>query len=164
MGVKDYDSKTKAKAAAHELQDLGKQLAKLSLATLRALELPERLYDAFEVLSRTKGNEGTRRQMQYIGKLMRLVDAAPIEARLGLLNNSSQESKTLFKKCEQWRDDLLNPTLTEATLAKFCEAFPAAEGAKIREMVTTALFEKTEGKPPKHARLLFRAVQNIVTA
>jgi ribosome-associated protein len=164
MGVKDYESKTKAKAAAHELQGLGKQLAKLSLATLRALELPERLYDAFEVLSRTRGNEGTRRQMQYIGKLMRLVDAEPIEARLGLLNNSSQESKALFKKCEVWRDDLLNPTLSENTLTKFCEAFPAADAVKIREMITTSLFEKAEGKPPKHSRLLFRAVQNIVTA
>ncbi len=164
MGVKDYDSKTKAKAAAHELQDLGKQLAKLSLPTLRALELPERLYDAFEVLSRTRGNEGTRRQMQYIGKLMRLVDAEPIAARLGLLNNSSQASKELFKQCERWRDELLNPTLTDEALGRFCADYATAKHDELRAMVTTALFEKTEGKPPKHARLLFRAVQNIVTA
>ncbi len=160
MGVKDYDSKTKAKAAAHDLQGLGKKMALLPLDKLRELELPERLYDAFEVLTRTRGHEGTRRQFQYIGKLMRGVEPAEIEAKLALWDQSSVEAKVLFKQCERWRDRLLSEE-TDA-LAVFCGAFPKADHDKLARLIAEARREAALKLPPKHARLIFRAVQSVL--
>ncbi len=160
MGVKDFESKTKAKAAMHDLQRLGDQLAVLSLATLKTFDLPERLFDAYEVLSRTRGHEGTRRQKQYIGKIMRLVDAEPIQARLDLLNRSTHEAKATFKRCEMWRDKLLSEP---ASVDAFCAGFASAQRDVLVKLIAGALSEKAEAKPPKSSRQLFRVVTKIIT-
>ncbi len=160
MGVRDYESKTKAKSASHDLQKLGKRLAELPLSTLKTFDLPEQLYDAFEELTRTRGHEGTRRQFQYIGKIMRNVDAEPIEAKFGLVMQSTAEAKAFFKRCEQWRDQMLaDPSAVNG----FCAGFPAAKADVLARLITEARSEITEKKPPKHSRLLFRAVQSAIT-
>ena len=78
-------SKTERKKAVHALQDLGVELVALSEEQLAAIELPERLRDAVLEAQRITSREARRRQLQYIGKLMRKVDAAPIRAALAAL-------------------------------------------------------------------------------
>jgi ribosome-associated protein len=160
MGVKDFESKTQAKAAMHDLQALGDKLAALPLTTLASFDLPERLYDAFEVLTRTRGHEGTRRQKQFIGKLMRHVDPEPIAQRLAFLSQSTNEAKATFKRCETWRDKLLEEP---ASVDAFCAAFPNAKRDVLVRLISQAQTEKAQNKPPKHMRLLFRAVTAIIT-
>lgn len=160
MGVKDFESKTQAKAAMHELQALGERLAALPLSTLKSFGLPERLYDAFEELTRTRGHEGIRRQKQFIGKLMRSVEPEPIAARLALLSQGTNAAKATFKRCEMWRDTLLaEPARVDA----FCVAFPNARRETLVRLIAEANSEKEQNRPPKHARLLFRAVAAIIT-
>jgi ribosome-associated protein len=156
----EVESKTRAKAASHASQALGERLAELPLSTLKTFNLPERLFDAFEVLTRTRGHEGLRRQKQYIGKLMRLEDPAPIEAKLAFLFQSTNDAKAQFKRCETWRDNLLaDPNKLDA----FCAAFPNAKREVLQRLLGEAANEKAQNKPPKHARLLFRAVTSIIT-
>jgi ribosome-associated protein len=160
MGVKDFESKTRAKAAMHDLQALGEELALLPLSTLKTFDLPERVYDAFEVLTRTRGHEGLRRQRQYIGKLMRTIEPEPIAAKLAFLSQSTNEAKATFKRCETWRDQLLD---APEQLDAFCRAFLNAKRDVLVRLISEAKSEKANNKPPKHARLLFRAVTAIIT-
>src|SRR6185503_17138270 len=86
--VEDTDSlisKTQRKRQMLELQTLGERLTALSEEQLEELELPERLFDAIIAAKRITKFGGLRRQMQYIGRLMREVDSAPIAARLEAL-------------------------------------------------------------------------------
>ena len=78
-------SKSQRKKEVHALQDLGVELVALSDERLAALELPERLRDAVMEARRITAREARRRQLQYIGKLMRKVDAEPIRAALAAL-------------------------------------------------------------------------------
>jgi ribosomal 50S subunit-associated protein YjgA (DUF615 family) len=75
-------SKTRRKAEMHALQDLGEAMVRLSPDRLAALALPERLFDAIRDARNITRWEARRRQMQFIGRLMRDVDPLPIQARL----------------------------------------------------------------------------------
>ncbi|OGA20916.1 MAG: hypothetical protein A3I02_00715 [Betaproteobacteria bacterium RIFCSPLOWO2_02_FULL_67_26] len=81
----DRPSKTQRKKQVHALQDLGAELVELSAEQLAAIELPESLRDAVEAARRITARGARRRQLQYIGKLMRRVDAGPIRAALAAL-------------------------------------------------------------------------------
>ena len=85
MSDETVPSKTQRKKEVHALQDLGVELVELSDERLAAIELPESLRDAVEAARRITAREARRRQLQYIGKLMRRVDAGPIRAALAAL-------------------------------------------------------------------------------
>lgn len=75
-------SKSARKRAAHAVQELGERLIGLREQELAALQLPEPLADAIREARRIRARGGLARQRQYIGKLMRDIDTAPIEAAL----------------------------------------------------------------------------------
>src|SRR5512133_941248 len=84
-------SKTKIKQQMHDLQGIGEELAALGKDQLAQLDLPESLVDAIREMHRIKKFGAQRRQMQYIGKLMRDVDTAPIVAKLNSWKGVSQQ-------------------------------------------------------------------------
>jgi ribosome-associated protein len=83
-------SKTELKRQMHELQRLGEQLVGLSPARLQRIDLPERLREQVEAARRIKSREGLRRQLQYIGRLMRAADAESIRAELAAPRRKSE--------------------------------------------------------------------------
>jgi ribosome-associated protein len=83
-------SKTQRKREMHELQDLGQQLTDLPPGQLRRIDLPERLREQIELARRITAREGLRRQLQYIGRLMRTADAEAIRARLAALTGKPE--------------------------------------------------------------------------
>lgn len=103
----DAPSKSARKRQMHALQNLGDRIAGLSPEQWRALALPEPLVDALHELGRLKAHEARRRQMQYIGKLMREVDPGPIEAQLERWEAGTRANKAAFKAAERWRERLL---------------------------------------------------------
>ena len=78
----EYISKTRKKKEAHGLQQLGEQLVALNPGQLEAMDLPEELLEAVQAAQKIKRHGARRRQMQYIGALMRQVDPQPIESAL----------------------------------------------------------------------------------
>src|SRR4051794_12579002 len=100
-------SKTKQKQAMLELQALGVALVDLSPAHLAELELGEPLQAAILEAKRITSHEARRRQMQYIGRLMRDVDAAPIRAALAALDSGSAQAAALHRRLETWRERLI---------------------------------------------------------
>src|SRR5262252_3447351 len=97
----------------HELQALGARLVELSADHLDEVGLPEDLRDAIDFARRTTKHEARRRQMQYIGKLMRSVDPAPIREKLKIWDGVSVEHTAQQHRVERWRDRLLEDERSE---------------------------------------------------
>ena len=100
-------SKSERKRTQALLQDLGEQLIGLQDDMLDGLTLDERLRTAIREARRMKSNEARRRQKQFIGKLMRDVDAEPINALFATLKTDDRRQKRVFANAERWRDRLL---------------------------------------------------------
>ena len=100
-------SKSQKKRMQTALQNLGEQLIGLSDEQLAGLLLDERLNSAIQEARRMKSHEAKRRQKQYIGKLMRDIDQAPIHALLSSLKNDNRLQKRIFANAERWRDRLV---------------------------------------------------------
>lgn len=143
------------------LQETGARLVELNAAQLAQIELPERLLEAILEAQRIRNFEGRRRQMQYIGKLMREVDPAPIRARLGQWHGAAREDTALQHLIERWRARLL---ADDGALAMFAADYPGCDLQHLRTLVTSVKRDETAGKPLKHYRELFRAVRDIVVA
>jgi len=82
-------SKTKQKEAMHELRDLGAELVELSVGQLKRIKLPENIYEAVRECQKITAHGARRRQVAYLGKLMRGVDDEPIRAGLAMLRGES---------------------------------------------------------------------------
>lgn len=143
------------------LQDLGAELAALSEAQLAAMALPEHLHDALLEARRVSGFEARRRQMQYVGKLMRGVDPEPIRSRLDAWKSSSQRHLALLARAGHWRERLL---AHEAGIADFLAEHPRADAQQLRALAHNARRERETNRPPASYRALYRFLREALLA
>lgn len=158
-GIELPPSKTKVKKQMHELRDLGVELCDLSRDQLDQLDLPENLRDAIREMHRINKFGAQRRQRQYIGKLMREVDPAPIIAKLDAWKGVSREHTAHLHLLERWRDRLLE---SDGALTELLAAHPEADAQHLRTLIRNAQKEKVSGKPPKNYREIFQALKEII--
>ena len=152
-------SKTQAKRQSHALQALGEQVAGLSDARLAALELPEVLRDAIHQAQRTRSHEGRRRQMQYIGKLMRGVDDAPLREAVAAAQLGSARDTLLLHQTEHWRDALL---ADDEAMTRWLHEHPDCDAQPLRSLVRAARRDAAlppERRNPRSARELFQFIR-----
>ena len=142
----------------HELQALGAELARLSEAQLESIELPEELREALLEAKHISSHEAKRRQMQYVGRLMRGLDPAPIRVRLGEIEGSSAQATARHRRLESWRARLLGD---DDALTEFAAAHPGADLQALRTLIRNARKEGGAGKPPRAYRELFRVLKAI---
>jgi ribosome-associated protein len=154
-------SKSRRKADAHALQALGAELVALNRSQLAQVELPEALRDAVEAAQRIRAHEGRRRQLQYIGKLMRNVDAAPIRAKIEGWQSVPVEETVRLHLIERWRDRLLEDP---AALQALADAFPQTDLQQLRALIRNTRREREHHKPPKNYRALFQFLRDIIPA
>jgi ribosome-associated protein len=152
-------SKTKRKREMHELQALGVALVELSESQLGFLQ--EELRRAVLEAKRISAHEGRRRQMQYIGRLMRDIDPAPIRARLEEINGGSAQANARHKRLEALRGRLM---ADDAALTEFAATHPSADLQALRALIRNSRKEQKEGKPPRAYRELFRLLKSIEAA
>jgi ribosome-associated protein len=157
----DLVSKTRRKREMHGLQALGAALVELPEAQLAEIELEAALLEAVLEARRIKSHEAKRRQLQYIGRLMREVDPEPIRARLAALEGSSAQAAAAHRRLEAWRERLLSD---DGALTRFAAEHPRADLQEIRVLIRNARKEQKEGKPPRAYRELFRVLKTIETA
>jgi ribosome-associated protein len=155
----DFISKTQRKRQMTDLQKLGAALVELSPEQLARLDLPESLLEAVLACKAFNKHEAIRRQMQYIGRIMRDLDAGPIALQLASLQAPSRKQTALFHVAEQWRDRLLGDP--EAIL-RFEREFPHANAHRLRALIEAARAERAAKRAPKHFRELFHAVNAAV--
>ena len=145
----------------HALQELGEELVALDPKRLAMLELPEQLADAIALARSLTRHEARRRQLQYVGRLMRGVDAEPLRAALARWAHGHDRERARFALVERWRDRLLH----EADgVESFVAAFPAASRDRFVQLVAEARDERARGRPPHKSRTLFREIERIVAA
>lgn len=159
--MQEYDqqeeiSKTQLKQQMHELQKLGEILVELPKSKLQQLDLPENLRDALLEANRITAHGGKRRQLQYIGKLMRSVDPAPIQAKLNQWNGSDAEENALLHRLENWRQRLIDD---DGALSEFLMQHPDFDVQQLRTLIRNARKETQQQKPPKSSRELFRVLR-----
>lgn len=153
-------SKSQLKRDMLELQDLGAELVKLPPHQLAELDLPENLLDAIELARRINSHGARKRQRQYIGGLLRdLDDVQPLRELLEKLRGADRASKARFQENERWRDRLIAEG--DAALAEFLTRRPEADRQHLRRLMREAAQEAATGKPPRHARELFRYLQSL---
>ncbi len=152
-------SKTKIKQQMHDLQDIGEQLVELSKDRLKEMDLPEGLYDAVYEMKRIKTFGARKRQLQYIGRLMREVDTAPIIAKLEVWSGKSNQHIAWLHQLERWRDRLLED---ESTLTELLTEHPAVDAQRLRALIRNALKEKELEKPLKSYREIFQVLREIL--
>ncbi|MEQ1772694.1 MAG: ribosome biogenesis factor YjgA [Burkholderiales bacterium] len=157
----EYDgpSKTQRKNDAHALQTLGAALVALNRERLSQIDLPESLRDAVLAAQRITAHEGRRRQLQFIGKLMRNVDPAPIQARLDEWNSVSKEQIAHLHHIERWRDRLL---AEPGALGELATEFPHADLQQLRTLIRNTQREREQSKPPKNYRALFQSLRELM--
>lgn len=155
----DHKSKTQKKIEARSLQELGSKLLKLSQAQLKEIDIPEEVLDALTLARTIKSREGLRRQMQFIGSLMRKIDSEPIQQAVDQIEQGSYRKALEFKETEQWRDELIagNNELLEEILENHINA----DRQQLSQLVRNARKEAGNNKPPKSSRVLFRYLREI---
>jgi ribosome-associated protein len=128
-------SKTAQKKAMHELQALGEALMTMPDARIDAIGLPESLRDAVRTAQRTKTWEGKRRQIQYLGKLMRRADAEPIREAVAAFQLGHAKDALALHSAERWRTELI---ANDAALTRWTAQHPGGDLQQLRTLIRNA--------------------------
>ena len=155
----DGKSRTQKKNEDRALQELGKQLVGLSSEQLANIEVPEELFEAVLVARKTKKRGAKRRQMQYIGRLMRDIDAEPLRNALENIRRGDQDKTRSFHQIEQWRDAI--KAGEEQVIEEVLARCPDAERQRLTQLARKARDDVQKGKGVKSSRVLFRYLKEV---
>jgi ribosome-associated protein len=140
------------------LQKLGEELVGLKPSVLDKFPLSEDLAQAIKDAQRFK-NEAKRRQLQYIGKVMRSVDPEPIQAALDKIRNKHSQATVELHKLEQLRDRVVAEG--DAAISDVMEMYPEADRQRLRQLARQANKEKAANKPAKSSREIFQILKEL---
>jgi len=153
-------SKTRRKQEMHALQALGVALVELSGSQLEAMALPPDLGAAVRAAKRITSHEGRRRQLQYIGRLMREVDPEPIRRQLDAIVGHSAAEAARHRRLEALRARLIDD---DAALTDYVATHAGADLQALRTLIRNARREQKEGRAPRAYRELFRLLKDLET-
>jgi len=160
----DRPSKTELKRQMHSLQQLGAELAALPESRLDKLALDERLRDAIDEYRRTRSHEGRRRQLQFIGKLMRFTDEAPLREAVAESKLGSARETLALHEAERWRDELI---ASDDAVTRWIEHHPDTDVQALRSLVRSARkggqTQPAHGTPERQGRA-YRDLFQIIKA
>jgi ribosome-associated protein len=161
-------SKTDLKRESTELQKLGEALLTLRADLMQGLSLPEKLADAVEHAQRITNFEGKRRQMQFIGKLMRGLDPEALQAirdALEAQRRGSAHDALSLHQAEHWRDDLI---ARDEAFEQWLAAHPTTDTQQLRALIRQARKDVqpdaesiSKGLAPRHGRA-YREIFQLV--
>jgi ribosome-associated protein len=161
----DRPSKSALKRQMHSLQDLGLELAELPASRVARLELPEALLDALAEYRRTRSHEGRRRQLQFVGKLMRRTDEAAIREAVAAYKLGSAKETLALHEAERWREELL---ASDDAATGWLNQHPDTDAQQLRSLLRAARKDaKAEAPEQRHGRAyreLFQLVKASLTA
>jgi ribosome-associated protein len=160
----DEPTRTDLKKESAELQKLGEDLLNLAADPMAKLALPDRLVEAIAEAKRITNFEGKRRQMQFIGKLMRQLSPEQIEAIRAALQAQhmpSRQETALLHHAEKWRDQLI---ANDDAVGQWLNLHPATDSQQLRSLVRQARKDAKPEKPgeaPRHGRA-YREIFQLV--
>jgi len=160
----EYDgpSKSQLKRDAKALVELGERLLTIPEDQLPQIELPDVVTAILETKKIKKGN-ARKRQLQYVGKLLRNADLTKLEQLIARFDASTDEHATKFHQLENWRERLIEED--KNALAEIIEAYPDLDRQHIRALVRNAINERLKEKyPPVNFRKLFQYLKTLMDA
>ncbi|MBW2605981.1 MAG: DUF615 domain-containing protein [Deltaproteobacteria bacterium] len=152
-------SRTQKKKEARALQKLGEQLVSLSPEQLHHIDMPDELREAVGEARTTTSHGARRRQIKYIGSIVRDIDPLPIQEALNNIRLGDYQKAFAFKKIEQWRDDLKKGNTTR--IEEILTECPAAQRQRLAQLTRNAQVEYRKNKGVKSARALFRYLKQV---
>jgi ribosome-associated protein len=165
----DEPTRTDLKRESTELQKLGEDLLTLHGDWIAKLELPDKLAEGVAEAKRITNFEGKRRQMQFIGKQMRLLTPekhAEIRTALAEQHMPSAQESMVLHQSEQWRDRLI---ADDAAVGQWIDLSPATDSQQLRALVRQARKDAKPEKPGealRHGRAyrdIFQMVRETLT-
>jgi ribosome-associated protein len=155
-------SKSERKRRSDDLQALGEALIGLPDSEFDALPLPEQLREAVLLARRITAHGGLYRQKQYIGKLMRKIDAEPIRAALNAKHERERVEALRFRRIEQWRERLVKEGV-EALEQLRAETSVGLELKMFHDLIQRTREERARNAPPHAGRELFRLLKEALS-
>lgn len=156
-------SKSQLKREAHAMIELGETLVNLPAEQLQRIPLNDELQNAIQLARKITQHGGRKRQLQYIGKLLRhKEDVTPIQAALDKINDEHSRRDIAFHKLEKWRDRLIAEG--DSALEELIVEYPHADRQHLRQLVRKANQEFRQNKPPTAARAIFRTLRDLSEA
>ncbi len=153
-------SKTRRKQAMADLQELGEELVALPADRVRKIDVPESLREAVMTAQRMpRHDEAKRRQMQYIGKLMRNVDVEPIRAALALVRGESASETAKLHRLERLRSELI---ADENAVQEIAALYPGIDLQHLRSLRRAALKENAQSI--RSYRAIFQLLKELDAA
>ena len=152
-------SKSEIKRDAEDLKQLGEKLVNLTKANLTKVPLDDSLKDAIELAQRLQ-KEARRRQLQYIGKLLRSIDAEPIREALEKIENKHNQQQAMLHKLEILRDELV--AKGDVALTDLLNERPSADRQQLRNLIRAAQKEKEQNKPSKAYREIYQILKTLI--
>lgn len=155
----EIPSKSQLKRDSQKLQTLGQQLVDMPEKNLQKFTLEEPLLMAIYEARRLKSREAKRRQIQYIGKLMRSADLDTVEQTMDRLNHQSKTYRQQFAKIENWRQRIIDEGAP--AIEALIEIYPDADRQQLRNLQRQANREQQHNKPPVASRKLFKYLRQL---
>ena len=155
----EQPSRSAKKRESHALQALGEELTHLGAQEVQSLNLSPELTEALALYARIRNHEGRRRQMQFIGKIMRKEDTAPIREKLEQIRGSSTAATALLHRIERYRTAMIDK---DEAITQFLSDFPHASVQELRTLVRNTRKETEQAKPPKSFRELFQFIKAVL--
>ena len=156
-------SKTRLKQQSQDLQVLGVAVSELSNDRLAAIDMPDTLRDAIDQFRRTKSFEGRRRQMQYVGKLMRSADEEALREAVAAFKLGSAKDTLALHNAERWRAELI---ADDEALTRWMLEHPDTDTQQLRSLVRAARRDgaslATDGRQPRSHRDLFQFIKPML--
>lgn len=142
------------------LQKIGETLVEMPQSQLDKIPLPDELLDAINLARTLKSNEAKRRQLQYIGKIMRNIDVEPIQAALKKIQLVQTQATTKFHAVEEWRERLIGEG--DVAIQTFINEHPDADRQQLRQLIRQAQHNRKSGKDTGAETMLFRYLRDFL--
>ena len=152
-------SKTELKKDSKKIQQFGRKISELSMNNIEAFKFPLNIYEAVIGLKNLKSNSAKKRQVQYLGKLLREFDLTHAFLVMKQLEVSSQKEIQRNNIIEGWRNKLLN---NNNSITEFVDEYPEIDRQSLRQTISNAQKEKKDNKNPKYSRQLFKLIKDII--
>ena len=151
-------SKTELKKDSKKIQQFGRKISELTINNIEAFKFPSNIYEATIDLKNIKSNSAKKRQVQYLGKLLREIDLTDAFLIMKQLKVSSQKEIQRNHIIEDWRDKLLS---NNDSITQFVDEYPKIDRQSLRQTISNA---QKDNKSPKYSRQLFKLIKDIIMA
>ncbi|MCW8854508.1 MAG: DUF615 domain-containing protein [Gammaproteobacteria bacterium] len=155
----DFISKTQRKTECDALQKLGEDLTTLKDSELDTFDLPDELYIAIKDARKIRQHGALKRHRQYIGRLMRGIDAEPVAQQLQKIRHKDDVHTALFKRLENWRDQIIEEG--DKAINEIIKELPNADRQYLRQLSRNAQKEQKQKKPPVAFRQIFKYLRDL---